>query len=380
MSKINIHVYTSSIQFESRIFKLTSTLIKKKIVDQIIIIGVYEKGLKEEEKFRESIIIKRLKSVDFIRVRMLNKFLKMLFFQVACYRQFKKSKPEIISCHTVWLLPVSILYKIFNRSTLIYETHELETERTGFSYLTKVIARTVEKIAIKFFIKNTVVVSESIKSFYKKRYKIDNIFVIRNCPEKINIVTKGKENLKDYYINKYQLDSDAIIFLYQGVFNYGRGLNHLIEAFSRVTRDNFHLVCMGFGPMQDFILEATKKSNNIHFHEAVSSDLVIDYASQAHVGVVVIEPISLSYLYCLPNKLFDYLNAGIPVLASNLPDMENVLQEHECGWTIEPNYKGIFEFIENIEISKIQNVSSKIQSNIGIFNWESETELLKKIY
>ena len=88
----------------------------------------------------------------------------------------------------------------------------------------------------------------------------------------------------------------------------------------KLQGSRIQLVFMGYGKLQGSIAEAAASSENVHFQPAVPYQEMLQYTKDADVGLVSVRPICLSYLYCLPNKLFECIQAGVPVLVNDLPD------------------------------------------------------------
>ncbi|MBF4328677.1 glycosyltransferase, partial [Vibrio anguillarum] len=97
------------------------------------------------------------------------------------------------------------------------------------------------------------------------------------------------------------------------------------------------LVCMGYGPLEALIQEKAHQQSTIFFHPAVTPDVLLNYTSSADYGVSFIEDSCLSYRYCLPNKMFEYLMAGLPVLTSNLFEMKRLVEIEGVGIVAEEN-------------------------------------------
>ena len=82
---------------------------------------------------------------------------------------------------------------------------------------------------------------------------------------------------------------------------------------------------------------------NIYFHKAVSPDVLLDYTSSADFGISTIEDSCLSYRYCLPNKMFEYLMAGIPVIVSNLYEMKRLVESNMVGTVAKENTSDVLK-------------------------------------
>jgi len=375
MEKINLHIYPSPYKFETRINKEVNSILEMRLADKIIIAGTWTSGLKEEEKQSENIQIRRIKTcLDSFSKNLTTKILSTLFFNFKTFFEFKNHKISHINCHSLWVLPLCVVLKNSTGAKLIYDAHELETERAGLYGVKQKIAKMLEKLLIKY-VDNTIVVGDLIAGWYKKEYHLNNVYVIRNVPL-LNTVATVKSNLLR---KEFNIPDDDIIFIYQGIINKGRGIEIMIETFSKVA-NNKHLVVMGFGPLENKIIEATKRYANIHFMPAVKPQEIPLYTSGADVGLFMVENIGLSYYWCLPNKLFEYLYCDLPVIASDFPEIKNIIDTYNCGWTREPSIDNLIAIVNSTNKSDILSKKTRLKELQNNINWKVEAENLKNCY
>jgi glycosyltransferase involved in cell wall biosynthesis len=140
-------------------------------------------------------------------------------------------------------------------------------------------------------------------------------------------------------------------------------------------------VFMGYGELEELIKEYSKKYNNIYFHSAVSPDILLDYTSSADFGISMIEDTCLSYRYCLPNKLFEYIMAEIPVIVSNLYEMNRLVEKYNIGVVAkENNVDGLKRAIERALKLDKEVLKENIKKVKKIFNWENQEKVLLNVY
>lgn len=261
------------------------------------------------------------------------KLIKHLEYVYRTYRQYAKSKVDVIHCHDLTALPVGFLFKVLvsRNIKVVYDAHEYETEVNGLGGIRKIFYRILERYLIPYS-DLVITVSNMIGKEYQRLYSIPAPAIILNCPWKRDNVGNF-----DLFREKFDIRTDQFIFLYQGIVSKGRGIEILLETFSQMTEDKAVVVFMGYGPMEVDIIEYSKKHNNIFFHEAVRPPKFLNYTASADYGISFIEDISLSDRYCLPNKLFEYINSGIPVICSNLPEMKKFIEQNGVGVLAEEN-------------------------------------------
>jgi glycosyltransferase involved in cell wall biosynthesis len=258
---------------------------------------------------------------------------------------------------------------------LIYDTHELETESAGSYGVRKVLSKIVERSLIGFA-DVVIVVSASISDWYKNTYRLASVPVVRNFPICPKIFPPGKD---DYLRRKFEIEEDAIVFLYLGVLAAGRGVEILLDAFSQ-TKSKVHMIFMGYGNMADEVKDYEKRFSNIHFHPAVSPEDISRHMFGADVGVSLIENICLSYYYCLPNKLFMYLSNGLPVIVSNFPEMEKIIKEKDCGWSVGVDVGAIKRLLETLTREDIDRKRENAIESMFKYDWSVEEKILLDTY
>lgn len=375
-----VHIYLSTFQNESRIIKQTSAMLEGNIVDNILVIAIWKHGLLEEEEFGIKRKVIRVKSNIFpgIPPRGFGRIVKILRFVEIYFKVLKyslKTKPLFVNIHQVMVLPLSLFIRIFSPSSyIIYDTHELETETNGLEGFNKKLFKLYERLFINLC-KHVFVVSPSIENWYRSTYSISNVTTVMNCPNPVVIQKTDilRENL--------EIDKKVKIFLYQGALFKGRGIENLLEVFKNISEKKCCIVFMGYGECEAIIKEAASKFKNIYFHEAVNPNVVLEYTSSADYGVSLIEEVCLSYSYCLPNKIFEYLMAGLPCIVSNLKDMSEYMDKYKVGVVCESNtIKDIENSVNFLANIKEDFFKENIQKAQMVINWQTEKEKMLKVY
>ena len=336
---------------------------------------MHEDELKTEEKISNKIFLKRFK----LKTRGFSKsfpiqIIKYIEFLIKVLIFYKNKKIKIVNAHSLALLPLCYLFKLIYGAKLIYDTHELETERNGLQGFKKKINKWIEFLLIKK-IDHIFVVSENIADWYKKTYNISRPTVVLNSPRVAQI---KKTN---YFRNYLNLHQDQIIILYQGGLVEGRGIDLLLDAFKKRTNNRVVIIFMGYGELENKIRSLSKSYNNIFFHEAVSPDVVLSYTASADVGVALIENTCLSYNFCMPNKLFEYAMSGLPVIVSDMVEMSNFVKTHQMGITImndtAENVNFSIDKLLSMDLNKLkQNAKKAALSN----SWESQEKKMNSVY
>ena len=367
----NLHISLTSFQYESRVIKESRSLLKHKIADHVFIAALHEEGLKELECIQRRILLRRFKlSTKKMGNFILFQILKYLEFMARVAVFFFNKNIKILNVHSLALMPLGVLLKFIFRAKLIYDAHELETERVGFGKSKKMALKFLERLLIGFA-DQVIVVSDSIGDWYEETYSICRPNVIFNSP-KLQKVEKGR-----YFHKYFKLDQEKKVFLYQGGLTLGRGIEELIESF--VIRDDNKavLVFMGYGPLEEFVKNSASTAKNIFFHKAVSPDCLLNYTASADFGLSIIIDCCLSYSYCMPNKLFEYLMAGLPVVVSNTVEMSNFVRKNELGVVVkEVTADEINKSIDNVMAMEILPFRARAEKVLREYSWESQEKRL----
>jgi glycosyltransferase involved in cell wall biosynthesis len=176
-----------------------------------------------------------------------------------------------------------------------------------------------------------------------------------------------------------KIKRDETLFIYQGGLSKGRGIQIILDAFGKVNKQK-HIVFMGRGPLEEVIKEFENNFSNIHFHPAVKPEEVLRYTSSADIGVSLIENTCLSYYYSLPNKVFEYLLSGLPMIVSEFPEMGRFVDENNCGWKVRIDSRALIKLIESISHEDIFEKTNNVLKCRDNYGWHIEEETLLKIY
>jgi len=291
----------------------------------------------------------------------------------------KKNDYDTIHAHDLsgLILAKSIRAITHPEIQIVYDAHEYETEVNGLSGIKKKFYKITERVFIRK-INGFITVSDTIASEYERLYGIKNATIILNTP---NFSEYKKNNKYDYFRKKMSIRSDQRVFLYQGYLMRGRGVELLIEAFQNMQDDKNVIVFLGNGSLSEYVKDHSANSDVIFHHDFVSGDILYEYTSSADIGISFIEDISLSDRYCLPNKLFEYMSAGLPVITSNLPDMKKFVQKHQIGLVAKDNtvegFANVISEFNEYNISKFKDNALKTSKKV---NWKAQEKKLNELY
>lgn len=254
-------------------------------------------------------------------------YLQFVFILIS---ELVRSNADVYFAEDLYTLPFVTTIAKIKKAKVYYNSREIYAHLGGLR--NRPMLQSIVKTIEKYFIKKVdlVLTTGPLDSKYiEKLYKISDTLVIRNIPLYQKAVSKI--DLR----KKYNITQDKIILIYQGVILLGRGLEQIINAIARLPKTV--LIILGDGEQKNNFIELAKKLNvfgRIIFAGSVDQKDLINYTAGGDVGLSLIENISISYYHALPNKLFEYIMAGLPVLCSDLPQMKAVIEKYNVGESI----------------------------------------------
>ena len=227
------------------------------------------------------------------------------------------SKVSLVYANDLDTLPGCSLGAMFRFKKMVYDSHELFTEIPELINrpLKRMIWRLTEFVFIKRA-KYVFTVSDSVSNELHKRYNVNPI-VVRNLP-----IRKEIEAFKD----------KQPTLIYQGSLNIGRGVELAIDMMNYLTC--YRLIIVGTG---DIEIELRKRMldqklfDRVEFAGRLSPEELYRLTCTAWLGLSLEEDMGLNYKFALPNKLFDYVAAQVPVLVSDLPEMVKLVNNYGIG-------------------------------------------------
>jgi glycosyltransferase involved in cell wall biosynthesis len=267
-------------------------------------------------------------------------------------------------------LPACWLASRIRHRKLIFDSHEL------FSEVPELVARPiVRKIwkRLEIFLVPRInlgfTVSAPIAEFYKKNYHV-HFEVLKNA---------GYFRF-DYEFEGFAKDTEVTTIIYQGSLNMGRGLDLAIRSMQYI--ENAKLWIIGTGDVEHELKKLVSElslGNKVVFTGRIAMEDLWKYTFKADIGISPEEDLGLNYRYGLPNKLFDYIQARIPVIVSDLPQMKAVVENYKIGKVLKERSPQILAGVLN-EMIKKELPSGKYNANLGLaareLCWEREEEKL----
>jgi glycosyltransferase involved in cell wall biosynthesis len=374
---VNAHLYPSPMRHESRMLKISRSLADAGLFARICLIGISDAtdGHEERERLDDTREIWRLPTGIRGRYETIGKAGRMIGWWRSVWRNLSREDVRCINAHSLSVLPLGVLLKFRHRARLIYDTHELETETASSRGIRRRIGRVVERVLLHF-VDETCVVNDAIADWYRRQYRLPHVHVVKNVPYR---QSTSRSTSPSPLRESLGIADDHLVFLYQGIIGDGRGVDMLIKAFAAQAADR-HLVFMGYGARSEDVITAANRHPNVHYLPAVTPDVLSSYTSGADVGLAIIENISLSYYYCLPNKIFEYLASGLPVIATDLPCMRELVESEGCGWLVPQDAEMLARVVRCITHEDVCRLRPRAFSVQSRYAWQLEEPALLAMY
>lgn len=290
-----------------------------------------------------------------------------------------KFKPTIVHAHDLDALPIGYVVAAITGSKLIYDAHELWADSardpstpkwlvTGLALVERIFVRQADVC---------ITVSESIAQHMAENQNIRTPVVIRNVPERWPEISKLQ--LRD----SLGIPSGKLVVLHQGVIDDHRVMT-LVQAFRKVN-GNAVLVFLGDGPaVVKLQTNLADLSDRVLFHPLVPSEELPSFTCDADIGIHPMTAGCLNHLWALPNKLFEYIQGGLAVITTELPEMAKIVNNYGVGLTFPPSDSDSLARCLQLLIDDT-NLRNKYrrashEAAVNHLNWTIEKELLKNIY
>jgi len=278
-------------------------------------------------------------------------------------------KKDLLLANDLDTLLANYLISKLQRKKIILDCHELFPEipelvhrknvKNVWLFLEKKLVPKVEK-------KYTV--CDSIANYYQEKYQT-HFEVFKNLPRKKEI-EKG--------VFPFDTKSKKII-LYQGAINVGRGLELMIDTMKHI--DNHLFIIVGNGDIFQQLhkkVRLEKLEEKVHFLGKMSPESLHKMTPLADLGISLEEDLGLNYRFALPNKIFDYIQAEIPILVSDLPEMKQVVLDYKVG-EIATN-RNTKELAIQIQTILEKDFSNQLIKAKKILVWENQEEKILQFF
>jgi glycosyltransferase involved in cell wall biosynthesis len=285
-------------------------------------------------------------------------------------------EPDVIHANDLDTLPVAYLAARKTKSRIVYDCHEIFTENESSSRdaLRKFFWKTLERFLIRRA-DQVISVSHSSAAELAAMYGIETPMVVTNC-----VMPADQNCLRSKPADRFEV-------LYHGKFYKGRGYEAFIRA-AALTKEigDIHFVLRGLGAIESELraLAAEQEcGTRLRFDPPVGVTELVTAASSSHIGVVLTEPLSKNFIHTVSNKLFEYINAGLPVILSDMPEHRYLNDLYDFAVIIdEVTPEKIAEAVRRLhqDHELFERLSANAIRTSKTLNWETEVLKLIDVY
>jgi glycosyltransferase involved in cell wall biosynthesis len=289
-----------------------------------------------------------------------------------------RARPDAVHAHDVAMLVPGYIAAKLSRARLVYDSHELAT---GVPYRSRpwaLLVAAIERLIVPRC-EAVLTVSDGISERLRERYSLaSSPTVVRNL---CDLPPPGAVAAPD--LRRELGIGDAPLVLHQGAVAADRGCETLARAIAEV--DGAHLLFLGAeGPYADrlqALAVGLGLDGRVHFRPPVPLDSLLSCTVQADVGVSLLEGTCENHRLALPNKVFEYMAAGVPVLVSALPELERFLSEYPIGCAVDPSDPSAV----SRALNEVMSVNGRAESGTGLRratapSWDREAVRLLSVY
>lgn len=292
-------------------------------------------------------------------------------------------EPELIHIHDHLAFTAALQYKDAFGCPIIWDAHEIYEDLASIEAVrASVNARIIGENAE--YADGFITLNQSISDFYRNKYP--------GLPEGILIPNAVESVTPSRYDGRLHatagLKTDQKILLFQGGYSPHRGIPALLEA-SRYLREDWTLAFMGWGKLEDEIRKyVDTKSDRPEGRQRVvmvpgaPHDELLLWTAGASLGAIPYENTGLNHLYCSPNKLWEYPAAGVPILASDMPEMKSKIEQYAIGMTVsrELDPEQIAAAVNALTDADLHRMKSNCVTYSSAESWHNYEPRLHELY
>jgi glycosyltransferase involved in cell wall biosynthesis len=290
-----------------------------------------------------------------------------------------QQQADIVVAHDLPTLPAAAAAAERLGAKLVYDSHELYCEQELEPRLRR-LWREIERRYIQLC-DAVITVNPSVARELQSRYGLALVHVVQNA-----VPYAAKPEKSRLLHEVFALDCAAAILLFQGGLLAGRHLETLVEAMRFVAAPSIHLVFLGDGPLCERLRWHCVRhsvAERVHFHPAVPQRELLRYTASADLGIIPYQATCLNNRYCTPNKLFEYVVAGLPMIATDLPELRRLIVGNGIGIVADTGSpQGIARALDGLlaEPMQLKAMQAQVLEARRRLNWEAESKVLVEVF
>lgn len=332
---------------------------------QVRVIGWDRKGEASKEEEIDGIQVTRIRNSILMRIAPSDLFRNPLWWRLA-YKEGLKHEFDVLHCHDLDTLHSGVRLKKKRNTPLIFDAHEI------FSYM---IEEDVSRIILNYAkrmersllrdVDHIITVNEALRKHYEERFE-GNVTVVMNCPEQV---------LEEYE----SPTSEEFTILYVGTLHKSRFVRELVDVVSSI--EGVQLMIGGEKELYSEIENKSSKAENVQFLGTVPLENVIPLTKQSNVIFCMFDPASRINQVGSPNKIFEAMAMGRPVIATKGILSGEIVEKEGCGLAIDYDGQSLREAITTLRDSQSlceQMGKRGLEAAKREYNWSTQERSLLK--
>jgi glycosyltransferase involved in cell wall biosynthesis len=301
-----------------------------------------------------------------------------LVFTAKFVATIARGRPDAVHANDAAMLVPGFIGARLTGARLIYDSHELATGVAHRKRAWAVAVSAIERALVRRC-DAVITVSDGIAD------RLQELYRLRHRPTVVRNLTDLQSSPGEGGLRKALRIGDAPLVLHQGAPARSRGCETLVRAMAEVP--GAQLVFLGDGE-PEYVATLTRLSRDlglddrVHFQPSVPLHELLAHTREADVGVSLLEGSCENHRLALPNKVFEYVAAGVPVVASELPELRRLVAQHAIGWTVDPRNPADVAAGLRDALGKAGNggLRETLRTASEHLSWESEQQRLITAY
>lgn len=302
--------------------------------------------------------------------------IRFLIFYTKAFINALRARARVILAHELYSLPIAWAVSVFIGGRLVFDSRELYSAIAALRR--RPMTQRFWTWCERFFSRRAssiITVNESLARIIRERYPRQRVYAVRNipCHQTVDDRTRLRRRLN--------IPEPKKIVLYQGGLQEGRGIGILLSLAPKFPETSF--VFLGSGILRRTIEQVSGQFPNVHLLDAVPMTELISYTAGADIGWCMIENFGLSYYNSLPNKLFEYIMAGVPVIGSAFPEIQKIITAYDIGITADPaDTAGLAEKLKRLltDTEAARRYRAHCRTASEELTWQNESGILLKAF
>lgn len=245
---------------------------------------------------------------------------------------------DVIHANDLDTLAVSWAAARLGGSRLVYDSHELWLGSARYLRETGAAGRLRDRLTERLLIgaaDAVIAVTRGRGEVMKTMYpRIRGPWIVENCPHPTD-ETAPTGLLR----SRLGIGPDTVLVLYQGIIAWERGIEQLLDAAPLLRGTGVRIAIVGHdvtGGTLPARAASPELGGLVDILPPVPSEKLPELTADADAGLILFRNTCLNHYYSLPNKLYEYMMAGVPIIASDLPEIARVIREYDIGRLVDP--------------------------------------------